>query len=147
MVHVSSLGLRMSIHLAKKVQLALLLTEKVTVPTKYLHIADIFLEKSANVLPEQTGANKHAIELKEGKQSPYGPIYSLRPIEHKILKTYIKTNLANGFVRILKSPADTPILFVYKLNDSLGLCVSYQRLNNLMIKNRYPLPLIGKCLD
>ena len=38
-------------------------------------------------LPENTGINEHAIELIEGKQSLYGPIYSLGPVELKRLKT------------------------------------------------------------
>ena len=67
MVYVSFLGLRMTIHLVREAQLALLLVEKVTVPTKYLNFADVFLEKSANVLPEQIGVNEHSIELKEDK--------------------------------------------------------------------------------
>ena len=116
-------------------------------PTKYLDFADIFLEKSANVLSEQTGANEHAIELEKGKQPPYVPIYSLGPVELKTLKTYIETNLTNGFIRTLKSLRGAPILFVHKPDGSLCLCVNYQELNNLMIKNQYPLPLIGESLN
>ena len=134
-VHVSSLQSRMTIHPTKKAQLALLLAEKVTVQTEYSDYADVFSEKSANVLPEWTGANEHTIELEEGKQPPYGPIYSLGPVELKIFKTYIKTNLPNGFIQALKSPAGTLILFVRKPDGSLYLCVDYQGLNNLIIKN------------
>ena len=127
--------------------MALLLAKKVTIPAKYSDFADIFLEESANVLPEQTGANEHTIELKKGKQPPYEPIYSLGPVELKILKTYIKTNLVNGFIRALKSPAGTLILFVHKLKGSLCLCVNYQGLNNFIIKNWYLLSLIGESLN
>ena len=146
-VHVSSLGLRITIHLANEAQLALLLAEEVTVPVEYSDFADIFLEKSANVLPEQTGANEHAIELEEGKQPSYGPIYSVRPVELETLNTYIETNLTNSFIRTSKSPASAPILFVRKPNGSFRLCVNYQGLNNLTIKNWYPFPLIGESLD
>ena len=146
-VHVSSLGSRMTIYSAKKAQLALLLAKEVTVPTKYSDFADVFLEKLANILLERTGANEHVIKLEEGKQPPYGPIYSLEPVELKTLKTYIETNLANGFIRALKSPAGAPILFVRKPDGSLRLCVDYRGLNNLTIKNWYPLPLIGEFLD
>ena len=66
-VHVTSLGLRMTIHLGREAQLALLLAKEVTVPTKYSDFADVFLEKSANVLSGRTGANEHAIALEEGK--------------------------------------------------------------------------------
>ena len=64
-----------------------------------------------------------------------------------MLKTYIKANLASGFIRPSKSPAGALILFVRKKNGSLCLCVDYRGLNNLTIKNRYPLPLIGESLD
>ena len=137
----------MSIHLARKAQLALLLTKKVTVPVKYSDFADVFSKKSANVLPERTGVNEHAIELEEGKQPPYGPIYILAPIELETLKTYIKTNLVNGFIQASKSPPGATFLFVCKYNGSLCLCVDYQGLNNLTINNWYPLPLIGESLD
>ena len=146
-VHVSSLESRMTIHPARKAQLASLLTEEVTVPVEYSDFADVFLEKSANVLPERTGANEHAIKLEEGKEPPYEPIYNLKRVELETLKTYIETNLANGFIQASKSPAGAPILFVRKPDGSLRLCVDYRGLNNLTIKNRYPLPLIGESLD
>ena len=78
--------------------MALLLVKKVTISAKYSDFDYIFLEKLANIFPEQTRVNKHAIKLEKSKQSPYGPIYSLRLIEFKTFKTYIKTNLANGFI-------------------------------------------------
>ena len=146
-VYVSSLRSKISIHPARKAQLASLLTEKVTAPVEYLDFVDVFSEKSANVLPERTGANKHAIKLEEGKQPPYGPIYSLGLVEFETLKTYIEINLANDFIRTSKLLAGAPILFVRKPDGSLCLCVNYRGLNNLTIKNWYPLPLIGESLD
>ena len=68
-------------------------------------------------------------------------------MELETLKAYIETNLANGFIRPSKSPAGAPILFDWKSDGSLWLCVNYRGLNNLTIKNRYPLPLIGESLD
>ena len=64
-----------------------------------------------------------------------------------MLKTYIEINLANGFIKPSKSPAGAPILFIRKKDDSLRLCVDYRGLNNLTIKNRYLLSLIGESLD
>ena len=68
-------------------------------------------------------------------------------MELETLKAYIETNLANGFIRPSKSPAGAPILFDRKSDGFLRLCVNYRGLNNLTIKNRYPLPLIGESLD
>ena len=94
-------------------------------PAEYLDFADVFLKESAKVLPEHTGINKHAIKIENDKQPPYGPIYSLGPIELEILKIYIQINLANGFIQPLKSLTDAPILFICKPNDSFRLCVDY----------------------
>ena len=98
------------------------------------------------VLPEHTKINTHAIDLEEAKQPPYGPIYSLGPVESETLKTYIEINLANGFIYSLKSPAFASILFDKKPNGSLRLCVNYWGLNNITIKNLYPLPFVEKSL-
>ena len=107
----------------------------------------MFSEKSANVLSEQTVVNEHVIKLEEGKQPPYKPIYNLEPVELEIFETYIETNLANDFIWVSKSPVGALILFVYKPNSSFYLYIHYQGLNNLTIKNWYPLPLIGESLD
>ena len=99
------------------------------------------------MLPKPTTLNEHAINLEDGKRPPYRPIYSLSSVELETLKTYIKTHLKTGFIRLFKSPSGAPILFDKKPNGSLRLCVNYQGLNNLTIYNRYPLVLIGESLD
>ena len=91
--------------------------------------------------------NEHAIKLEEDKQPSFWPIYSLGPVELEILKTYIEINLANGFIRLSKSPVGALIFFDQKPDRSLCLFVDYQGLNNITINNRYALPLIGELLD
>ena len=102
----------MTIYPARKAQIASLLNKKVIVLAKYLDFANVLSKKSAKVLPEQSAVNEHTIKLKKSKQPTYGPIYNLSPLELKILKTYIETNLANGFIQPSKSFACAPILFV-----------------------------------
>ena len=114
---------------------------------KYSDYSNVFLAENAAELPENTGIIEHAIELEEGKQLPLSPIYSLRPVELETLKTYIKTNLANGFIQPSKSPARAFILFDRKPDRNLRLYVDYRGHNNITIKNQYPLPLIGILLD
>ena len=140
---------KMPIHSERQAQVGVLLFNKAPteVPAEYSDYSDVFSAEYAAELPENTGMNEHAIELEEGKQPPFGPIYSRGPVELETLKTYIKTNLANSFIRPSKSPAEAPILFDKKPDGSLRLCVDYRDLNNLTIKNRYLLPLIGESLD
>lgn len=68
-------------------------------------------------------------------------------MELEILKTYIKTNLVNNFIKSLKFFTNTLIFFFQKLNSSFSLYINYCGLNNLIIKNRYLLPIIDKSLD
>ena len=84
---------------------------------------------------QKIGMNKYAIKLEKDKQPPFRPIYSLGLIELEILKTQIKINLANGFICLSKSLARAPILFDKKSDGSLRLCVDYQGLNNITMKN------------
>ena len=133
----SSFPLELDVHLSRRPQVSSLIAKEAPtkVPAKYLDFADLFSPDLASKLPEHTGINNHTIELVDGQQPPYGPIYSLEPVELKTLKTYIETNLANRFIRPSKFPAGAPILFDRKSDSFLRLCVNYQGLNNLTIKN------------
>ena len=63
------------------------------------------------------------------------------------LKEYIEDNLTKSFIRASSSPAGAPILFVKKADRILRLCVDYQDINEITIKNRYPLPLIRETFN
>lgn len=123
------------------------MAEKVKILVKYSYFADVFPPNLAIKLPENTSINKHAIELKDGKQPLYRPIYSLGLIELEILKIYIKTYSKTQFVWPSKSSADASILFDKKPDSNFCLCIDYKGLNNLTIRNWYLLPLIGESLD
>ena len=97
-VYVVSLNLAPGIHPDRAAQIAFLLTEEVKIPDKYSDFTDVFSEEKALVLPEHTELNEHAIDLEDGKQPPYRPIYSVGPVELETLKTYIETHLKTGFI-------------------------------------------------
>ena len=152
-VHVTSLCstllTSLNVHPFRKPQISGLIVKEapIKVLAKYSDFADVFSLDLATKLPEYTEINTYAIDLKEDKQLPYGPIYSLGPVELETLKTYIKTNLANGFFRLSKSPAGAPILFDNKPNGKFCLCVDYWGFNNIIIKNQYPFSLVGESLN
>ena len=128
MVHIATLAepTTMPIHPSRQAQVATLTSEETGIPAEYSDFSNVFSSDSAAELPEHTGINDHPIDLLDNKQLPYGPIYSLGPVKLEMLKTYIKANLASGFIRPSKSLAGAPILFVQKKDDSLRLCVDYQ---------------------
>ena len=140
---------KMLVHSKKQAQIGALLFDKVFIagPAKYSNYSNVFLVENAAELPENTGINEFTIKVKKCKQLPFGPIYSLGLMELETLKTYIETILANSFIYPSKSPARASILFNKKLNWSLRLYMDYWGLNNIIIKNQYPLSLIGESLD
>ena len=108
-----------NVHLFQHAQIALLKAKKVTILSKYADYTDVFSPDSASELPKHTSINDHFINLIDDKQPPYGLIYSLEAMKLKTLKTYIETNLANGFTRPSKSPTGAPIVFICKKDGSL----------------------------
>ena len=118
----------------------------VQLPAKYHTYADVFDKVKAATLPHHR-LYDCPIDLQPGEEPPWGPIYNLSPTELEVLRAYIEENLANGFIRHSKSPADAPIFFVKKKGGSLRLVVDYRNLNKVTIWNRYTLPLISSLLE
>ncbi|GKC24271.1 putative reverse transcriptase domain-containing protein, partial [Tanacetum coccineum] len=52
-----------------------------------------------------------------------------------------------GFIRPSSSPWGALVLFVQKKDESFRMCIDYQDLNKLTVKNRYPLPRIDDLFD
>ena len=86
----------------------------------------------------------HTIPLEGGKNPACKKIYSISEKESHALWEYIDKQLKKGTIRASKSPAGHGVLFIPKKDRSLWLCVDYQPLNAITIKDRHPLPWINK---
>ena len=143
----ASLNLTSGLHLDRVAQIASLFSKEVKITDEYSDFANVFSKEKTLVLLECIQLNQHAINLDDGKQFPNRLIYSLGPVELEILKTYIKAHLKIRFIRPFKSLSGALILFYKKPDSCFRLCIHYQGLNNLTIKNQYLLFLIEKFLD
>ncbi|WVZ76567.1 hypothetical protein U9M48_024532 [Paspalum notatum var. saurae] len=74
--------------------------------------------------------------------------YRMAPIEQEEVKKNIDELLAKGYIRPSSSPWAFPVLLVEKkdTNDK-RMCVDYRALNEVTIKNKYPLPRIDDLFD
>jgi hypothetical protein len=71
----------------------------------------------------------------------------MMPEELVELKIQLKDFLDKGYIHPSSSPWHCPTLFVKKKDEALRLCVDYQPLNIVTIKNKYPLPRIELLFD
>jgi hypothetical protein len=80
------------------------------------------------------------IELKLGTTPVYRRAYRIPPNELAELKTQLQELLDKGFIQPSSSPWGCPAIYVKKKDKTLRMCVDYYPLNEVTIKNKYPLP-------
>ncbi|GJS33167.1 putative nucleotidyltransferase, ribonuclease H [Tanacetum coccineum] len=73
--------------------------------------------------------------------------YRLAPSEMQELSDQLQELADRGFIRPSTLPWGAPVLFVKKKDGSFRMCIDYQELNKLTVKNRYPLPRIDDLFD
>jgi hypothetical protein len=83
---------------------------------------------------------------------PGTPPISKRPYRMPInefveLKKQLAEPQAKGFICPSSSPWGAPVLFVEKKDGTQWMCVDYRSLNDVTIKNNYPLPWIEDLFD
>ena len=83
---------------------------------------------------------------RKGVMSSRAP-YRMAPTELKELKIQLQELLDKGFIRPSVSPWVAPILFVKKKDSTLRMCIDYQKINKVTVKNKYPLPRIEDLFD
>ena len=55
--------------------------------------------------------------------------------------------LRSGVITHSMSPYAAPVLLVKKKDGSWRVCIDFRRLNQLTIKNKFPLPIVDELLD
>src|SRR5260221_13767226 len=68
------------------------------------------------------------------------------PTKQNELDDFLRENLANRQICPLKSLIRAPAFFIKKKEGSLHLVQDYQKLNEITVKNSYPLPLVSDML-
>jgi hypothetical protein len=88
-----------------------------------------------------------AIELLLGTASISKRDYRVSGPELVELKKQIDELLEKGYIRPSTSPWATHVLFVEKKDGTKRMCIDYRALNEVTIKNKYPLPRIEDIFD
>lgn len=112
----------------------------------YTDFVDVFDKKEFDTLPPRKKWD-HAIEIFPDAQLPKSRLYPLSQAEQKELDAFLEENLASGRIRPSKSPTAAPFFFIKKKDGSLRPVQDYRKLNEITIKNRYPIPLINELIE
>jgi hypothetical protein len=106
---------------------------------------DVFPEELPGMPPDRD--IEFVIELKPGISPIYKTPYMMATSELAELKEHIKELLEKGFIHPSSSPWGAPVIFVLRKNATQRLCMDYGALNEVIVKNKYPLPRIDDLFD
>ncbi|GJR19415.1 hypothetical protein Tco_0967942 [Tanacetum coccineum] len=87
------------------------------------------------------------INLVPGAASVVRAPYRLLSSEMKKLSEQLQELSDKGFIRPSSLPWGDPVLFNKKRDGSFRMCIDYQELNKLTVKNHYQLPRIDNLFD
>ncbi len=118
--------------------------------------AEALLKEFADTMPDELppvdGSVRrpvvHRIELKPGARPPQA-----RPLKHQsakdleVLEEYTRTMLASGQIRASTSPFGSVALIVKKKDGTPRVVIDYRALNEVTVKDKYPLPLMDELFD
>ena len=98
-------------------------------------------------VPRKRGV-EHAIQLLPGAMPP-----PARPLRHQserdaaVMKEYVEAGLKSGTLQPSVSPYGSMALIVKKKDGTPRVVIDYRALNEVTVKNKYPLPLMDELFD
>jgi predicted aspartyl protease len=117
------------------------------VPLYYRDFDRVFSETESERLPKHQSWD-HSIDLKEGApDSIRSKVYPMAVNEQSELDAFLEENRRKGYITPSKSPMSSPVFFIKKKDGKLRLIQDYRKLNEITVKNRYPLPLAADVIN
>jgi hypothetical protein len=106
---------------------------------------DVFPKELPGMPPDRD--IEFVIKLKPRTTLIYKTLYRMAIPELAELKEHLKELLEKCFIHPSLSLWEAPMIFVPKKDGTQRLCVNYRALNEVTIKNNYPLPRIDDLFD
>jgi hypothetical protein len=106
---------------------------------------DVFLEKLPGMPLDHE--IEFVIEPVPGTAPIFKRPYGMVANQLAELKEQLQELLEKGYIHPSASPWGAPVIFVPKNDGTQRMCVDYRSLNEVIIKNKYPLPRIDDLFD
>jgi hypothetical protein len=107
--------------------------------------SDVFPEELPGMPPDHE--IEFVIELVPDTAPIFKRPYRMAANQLVNLKEQLQELLDKGYIRPSASPWGAPIIFVPKKDGTQRMCMDYRSLNEVTIKNKYPLPRIDDLFD
>jgi len=120
---------------------------EVDIPEEYRDLEEVFKEEGDDEALPAHQPWDHEIKLLPGTKPTKQPVRPLSAQKLEILRKYVDGLMKKGLIRQSESPAGYPVVFAPKGKDDWRVCIDYRGLNNITVKNSYPLPLISEMQD
>lgn len=89
----------------------------------------------------------HTITLLSGASPVNLRPYRYSPLQKDEIERQVQEMLHSGIIARSVSPFASPVLLVKKKDGNWRFCVDYRRLNDITVKNKFPMPVIDEFLD
>ncbi|XP_027086384.1 uncharacterized protein [Coffea arabica] len=110
------------------------------------------LNQYQDILAEPQGlppprSHDHGIPLKEGARPFQIRPYRCPYVQKSEIERLVREMLQMGVIQPSNSSFASPVLLVKKKDGSWRFCVDYRQLNELTVKDKFPMPLIDELID
>jgi hypothetical protein len=97
-------------------------------------------------LPPQRNCDHFITLLPNSKPVNLRP-YRFSQFQKLEIEKILEELIQKGFVQPSTSSFASPVLLVKKKDSSWRLCIDYRQLNQITLKNKFPIPIIDDLLD
>jgi len=108
------------------------------------------LEKHRGLWSRHLGSNKateHRIELNPGSKPVQLNPYRMGPRTRELIKAQVDRMLKLEVIEPCQSRRASPMVLIPKPDGSPWFCIDYRQLNERTVRDSYPSPRMGDCLD
>jgi hypothetical protein len=106
---------------------------------------DVFGELPSGLPPSREV--DHRIVLVDGARPTYRRPYRASAVDNEEINRQVAQLLQKGWIRQSKSPWSSGVVLAKKKDGSWRLCVDFRAVNDITVKDRFPLPRVDDILD
>ncbi|CAF3093817.1 unnamed protein product, partial [Rotaria sp. Silwood2] len=97
--------------------------------------------------PGRTNKIQHHIDVQPGSKPRNSAPYRYAPARRQIIEDKINKMLNEGIIVPSKSPWASPVVLAPEKDGFICFCIDYRKLNEITIRDAYPIPRIDDTLD